>query len=259
MHRRVFGWLLALTLVGSLSWLRTQADAAAAHAQSPGPSGVRTVVIDPGHGGDETGVVSATGLTEKDLTLAIATRLQAALAGQPELVAVLTREDDRRLPLRDRTALANTRKASVLISLHLNASAGDTLRGAEFTVMAADEADGVALPSPGTPIPAAGGTTRLIEFVPWDRVALRHREGSLRLAQVLAGTFESAGQLSPRAVQAAPLAVLTGATMPAVVADLGYLTHADDLARLGSPEGQDAVARQLAEAVRQFLIEVPAP
>jgi N-acetylmuramoyl-L-alanine amidase len=259
MHRRLSGMILALTLVGSVSWMRLQADDAPSQAPGTALPRVRTVVIDPGHGGEETGAVSPTGLSEKDITLAIARRLRAALDGQPEVVAILTRDDDRRMSLRDRTALANTRRASVLISLHLNTSASDTPHGAEFTVLAVDDADGAALESPGTPVPVAGGATRVIEFVPWDRIALRHRDESLRLARTMAASFESAGQLSLRGVQSAPLAVLTGAGMPAVVADLGYLTHPGDASRLGSAEGQEAIARQLREAVLQFLMETPAP
>jgi len=250
---------MALALVGSASWLRLQADETSPQAQERLTTGARVVVIDPGHGGDDAGTVAPAGMPEKDITLAIARRLRTALDGRPEVVTVLTRDDDRRLSLRDRTALANTRRAAALISLHVTASAADTLHGAEFTVLAADDSGGVTLESPGTPLPVTGGGTRVIEFAPWDRVALRHRDESMRLAGAMAAAFEATGHLSPRGVQSAPLAVLTGATMAAVVADLGYATHVDDMARLGSAEGQEAVARQLREAVLQFLAETPAP
>jgi N-acetylmuramoyl-L-alanine amidase len=259
MQRRLSGFLLVLALVGSASWLRLRADEVPSQPQAPPTADARVIVIDPGHGGDDAGTASPAGLPEKDITLAIARRLRTALDSRPDLVTVLTRDDDRRVSLRDRTALANTRKAAALVSLHVNASAADTLHGAEFTVLAPDDAGGVALESPGTPLPVADGATRVIEFAPWDRVALRHRDGSLRLARAMASAFEAEGQLSPRGVQSAPLAVLTGATMPAVVADLGYATHADDMARLGSAEGQEAIARQLRDALLQFLVETPAP
>jgi N-acetylmuramoyl-L-alanine amidase len=259
MHRRLFRITLALTLAGGLSWLPLRAHDRPNQVPALTTGGVRTVVIDPGHGGDDAGAVSSAGAPEKDITLAVARRFRTALDGRPDVIAVLTRDEDRRLSLRDRTALANSRKASALISLHLNTSASDAPHGAEFTVLAADASGGVAIEPPGTPVPVAGGSTRVIEFAPWDRVALRHRDESLRLARALAATFESVGQLSPRGVQSAPLAVLTGATMPAVVAELGYLTNPEDMARLGSTAGQEAIAQQLREAVLQFLSEIPAP
>lgn len=216
-------------------------------------------MIDPGHGGDDAGVASPTGLPEKDITLAVARRLRTALDGRSDVAVVLTRDDDRRMSLRDRTIFANSRKAAALVSLHINASADETLHGAEFSVVAADDAGRITLESPGTPLPVAGGATRVIEFIPWERAARRYRDGSLTLARALAATFESVGHLSARGVQSAPLAVLTGATMPAVVADLGYITHPEDLTRLASADGQEAIARQLSEAVLQFLVETPAP
>jgi N-acetylmuramoyl-L-alanine amidase len=259
MHRRLVRISLALTLAGGLLWLPLRAHDTPNQAPAPATGGVRTVVIDPGHGGDDAGVASPTGVPEKEITLAIARRLRAALEGRADVVIVLTRDDDRRLPLRDRTALANNRKAAALVSLHINAAADDALHGAEFTVLAADAAGGVAIEPPGTPVPVAGGATRVIEFMPWESAAGRHRDESLRLARALAATFESVGQLSARGVQSAPLAVLTGATMPAVVADLGYLTNPEDMARLGSTDGQEAIAQHLREAVLQFLSERPAP
>jgi len=259
MHRRLGVPLIALTLLGSVSWMRLHADGQAAGQQDAGRPATRLIVIDPGHGGDDTGTVSAAGVAEKDITLAVASRLRAALERQPGLAAVLTRTGDQRMPLRDRTALANTRNASVFLSLHVNASAGEALRGAEFSVLTADDTGGVALDTPGTPVPTIGGSTRVLTLVPWERAALRHRNESVRLARMLAATFESAGQLSPRGIQSAPLAVLVGTGMPAVMADLGYLTSPEEAARLGSPEGQDALAGLLRDAVLQFLAEAPAP
>ena len=114
---------------------RRRAGAAGAGAAPPPPppptcrrrsasrvSAIRTIAIDPGHGGDDEGVKGAGGTKEKDLTLAVARRVKAAIEARLGIRVLLTRDDDRNVPLDERTAMANNNKADLFISLHANAS-----------------------------------------------------------------------------------------------------------------------------------------
>ena len=83
---------------------------------------LRTIVIDPGHGGDDAGVVGAAGTKEKDVALAVARRLKSTIETRLGARVLLTRDDDRRVALDDRSALANNNKADLFLSLHANAS-----------------------------------------------------------------------------------------------------------------------------------------
>ena len=92
----------------------------------------RTIAIDPGHGGDDEGVTSADGMKEKDLTLAIARRIKGAIEARLGLRVLLTRDDDRSVPVDERTSVANNNKADLFISLHANASLRPATSGASI-------------------------------------------------------------------------------------------------------------------------------
>src|SRR5204863_6418640 len=91
-------------------------------AFNPPAFSIRTITVDPGHGGDDEGVKGAAGAKEKDLTLSVARRLKAALEGRLGIRIILTRDDDRNVPIDERTAVANNNKADLFISLHANGS-----------------------------------------------------------------------------------------------------------------------------------------
>ena len=95
------------------------------------PSGKRVIVIDPGHGGTETGAAGKDGTLEKDITLSIARKLKAVLENNSSTRVILTRDGDQLVPLDDRTALANNNKADLFISIHLNSTLRGTGKGAE--------------------------------------------------------------------------------------------------------------------------------
>ena len=139
--------------------------------QSQAPA-LRTIVIDPGHGGDEAGARGASGLLEKDVTLDVARRLKASLEGRLGIRVLLTRDDDRLVPLDERASIANNNKADLFISLHANASPRPDARGAEVFYLSLDgyseAARTLAQSPPATPLPALGGASRSIELIAWD-------------------------------------------------------------------------------------------
>ncbi|MCB1036589.1 MAG: N-acetylmuramoyl-L-alanine amidase, partial [Acidobacteria bacterium] len=103
--------------------------------------GVQTIVIDPGHGGSETGAKSTTGVYEKELTLILAKALRRGLLSRLPVEVVLTREGDEELPLPARTAIANQNKADLFISLHLNSAYGAKAQGAETYILSTEASD----------------------------------------------------------------------------------------------------------------------
>ena len=114
---------------------------------TPGPAapqqapGVRTIVLDPGHGGTETGAIGPSGIQEKELTLTLARELEARLESQLGVRVILTRNEDANLPHDARTAIANQNRADLFISLHLNSSLGSGAHGAETYFLGAEASD----------------------------------------------------------------------------------------------------------------------
>jgi len=220
------------------------------------------IVLDPGHGGVETGAIGPTGLQEKDLTLDLARRLKVVLEKQ-SVTVVLTRDEDRVLPLDDRTAIANHNRAILFVSLHLNASKRKTAVGAEtyFLATAAtdDEArtlaglENKAYEPPDTQAaPAATPATpsdRGLELILWDLAQNSYIAESSRLAEAVQAELNTATGVRDRGVRQAPFRVLMGATMPAILIEVGFISNPEEEARFRNDAYKDKVAEAIAAAV----------
>ena len=218
-----------------------------------GPAPFRTIVIDPGHGGDDPGGIGVGGVTEKVVTLAVAQRLRALLEGRLGLRVLLTREDDRVVPIDQRTALANNNKADLFVSLHANVSLRPSTQGATMMVAAfeGDDVRGGALLGGGE-LPTFGGGTRSLDLVLWDLAQVRHVDQSSAFAAVLQQQFRNRVPLSDRPLQRAALRVLESANMPAVIIEMAYLSNPDDARRLASADAQGTLAQAIFESVQRF-------
>jgi N-acetylmuramoyl-L-alanine amidase len=189
-------------------------------------SAIRTVAIDPGHGGEDEGVKGAAGTKEKDIALAIARRAKAVLEARLGVRVLLTRDDDRNVPINERTSLANNNKADLFVSVHANASlrrstAGLTIYSAAFD-KESSEAAGARHPER---VPAFGGGLRDIEMVPWDLAQTRHLGQSTAFADTLRQQLQGKIPLASHPTDQAPLRVLESANMPAVLIEIGYLSN----------------------------------
>jgi N-acetylmuramoyl-L-alanine amidase len=222
-------------------------------------SGLRTIVIDPGHGGDEHGTRGPGGAFEKDITLQVARRLRTMIESRLGLRVFLTRDDDRTMSLDDRSAYANSQKADVFISIHANAAIRPAMKGAEVYYLSVDRADVEARRLAETTeavLPTLGGGTRRIDLILWETAQARYLEQSSTLASLVEETLRSRVEMSPRAVQQAPFRVLVGTTMPAVLVEIGYLSNPAQEQALSSGNYQDQVAQALFEALSQFRAQV---
>lgn len=219
------------------------------------PAGtLRTVVIDPGHGGADRGTRGG-GTEEKAVTLAVARRLKSALEARLGVRVILTRDGDGALGLDERAAVANNNKADLFISLHANASVREAAAGAQVFYLSleeyGDEAQRAALAPPET-LPVFGGGTRDIEVVAWRLAQARHIARSATLARTVEAALRARVPMSERALQQGPLRVLVGANMPAVLVEMGFLTNPAQATQLASDAYQNSIVQALVDAVIQF-------
>ena len=221
-----------------------------------GPStGLRTVVIDAGHGGDELGTQGPKGTIEKEITLSVARRLRTLIESRLGLKVFLTREDDRTMSLDDRSAFANNHRADVLISIHANYAVRPALKGAEvyyLTVERADEEARKKAAENATTLPALGGGSRAVDLILWETAQARYLEQSAALAGFIEQSLRPRVEMSPRPVQQLPLRVLVGANMPAALVEIGYLSNTDQETQLTTAAYQDQVALALLDALTKF-------
>ncbi len=223
--------------------------------------GVRTVVIDPGHGGDDAGVKGPGGTLEKQMTLDLAKRLKSLLEARLGVHVVLTRDDDRAVTLDERTATANNAKGHVFVSLHMNGAPSPALTGPAVFFMRLDREGEDTRREAGAQaqaLPVLGGGTRVIETIRWDLAQARHIDESRRLAALLAGALEGREGSAPAPVQPAPLRVLAGLDMPAVLFEMGYLTNPAQEKAAATDDARAALVQAVYDAVNRFATE-PAP
>jgi N-acetylmuramoyl-L-alanine amidase len=216
-------------------------------------SAIHTIAIDPGHGGDDEGVRSAEGAKEKELTLAVARRAKAVIEARLGLRVLLTRDDDRNVPIDERTSIANNNKADLFISLHANGSMRPATTGAAIFFAAFDkDAAQTATAGADGRVPTFSGGSRDIELVPWDLAQTRHLDQSAAFADLLEQQFRDGVPRAAHPIDRAPLRVLESANMPAVLLEMGYLTNADQARLLTSDAFQNALVLELLDAIVKF-------
>jgi N-acetylmuramoyl-L-alanine amidase len=222
---------------------------------------IRTVVIDPGHGGKETGAIGVAGSAEKELTLLISKSLAARLEQSLGVRTVLTRTDDADLGLDERSALANQNKADLFLSIHLNSSVGRGALGAEtyfLSLQASDQraADAAAVENYVGSAPAPAGSDDFeLQLLLWDLAQSQHLAASQRLATIIQEELNRTLELRDRGVKQAPFRVLMGAAMPAVRVELGFINTKEEEVRLRTPEYRAQLVETLVRAVGRFKVE----
>jgi N-acetylmuramoyl-L-alanine amidase len=219
------------------------------------PSGaLRTIVVDAGHGGDDTGARGAGGTLEKNVTMSVARRLEAALESRLGVRVILTRDGDRNVDLDERAAVANNNKADLFISLHANASVRDSMSGAEIFYLSLQDygEEGQRAAHETEPVPVFGGGMRDIEVPPWEMAQARYIDRSAVLAAAAEGALRERVAMSPRALQQAPLRVLVGANMPAILVEMAFLTNEKQEHEVSTDAFQNGIVQGLVEAIVRF-------
>lgn len=202
-----------------------------------GPRMLRTIVIDPGHGGADAGVVVGD-LSEKDLTLALARRLRSEIQRRLRAKVVLTRDDDRALSIEERAEAANRARADLVLSLHFDGFAGPATRGASVLV------------PPATYAAAEGGARPPIAVVPWRDVGTRHAVQSRALAEAIMAALELHDRGPTHLRELLPHGLL-GVNAPGLVLECATLTSRSDRERLAGG-GVAALAVAIADGVAAY-------
>ena len=226
------------------------------------PAALLTIVVDPGHGGTETGAIGPGGLQEKEATLEIAKRLAATLPKVLSCRTVLTRDSDVLIPLDDRASIANHERANLFLSVHANSSRAVSAKGSETYYLSLEASDKIAQEvakqenqagAPAGAGPEDATANHDLDFVLWDLAQSAHLKESSELAESIQVELNGVSDTATRGIKQAPFRVLVGATMPAVLVEFAFISNAEEEKRLKDPEFQQAVADAVARAVVRFF------
>ncbi len=221
--------------------------------------GIRTIALDPGHGGTETGAVGPGGSAEADLALLIARAMRLRLERRLPVRVILTRTEDVDVALETRTAIANENQADLFISLHFNSSFGPRPRGAETYFLSREASDQLAAAVAAAENDAAtpdDDPELDLQMILWDLAQSYHLTESQRFATLVQEELNLALGLRDRGVKQAPFTVLMGAKMPAVLVELGFLSNPEEEEKLASPVYRTELVDALVRAVGRFKRQI---
>jgi N-acetylmuramoyl-L-alanine amidase len=216
------------------------------------------IVLDPGHGGTDPGTQGVDGVYEKDVTLAIAKRLERRLEDGLHAQVLLTRDRDVSRSLAQRTAFANVNSADLFVSIHANADVAGELHGVEtYTLNNTDERATIRLAKMENGPGVATGHGDL-SFILSDMVQSGKEEDSIALAQhlhssVVARLRSRYPDVRNLGIKKGPFYVLVGAYMPCVLVETSFLSHPIEGRRLASSAYQDDIAEGLYHGMAEFL------
>ena len=220
---------------------------------------IRLIVIDPGHGGRDVGASGSGGAMEKDITLSIARLLKKRLLESTGAEVLLTREEDEYLQLAERTEFANKRSADIFISIHVNAARRRGARGVEAFFLSFDATDDEARETAAfenNVISLEGKTDSApmddIKSILWDLTQTQAHHESARLAESIYQSLFKAVGGEFRGVKQAPFHVLVGATMPAVLIEVGFISNPREEKKLQREKVQAKMAEAISKGIVRF-------
>jgi len=219
---------------------------------------VRRIVIDPGHGGHDTGTIGPTGLEEKDVCLDVALRLGRLIQQRlPGAQVIYTRKTDVFIPLEQRTAIANNAHADLFISIHANSSPDPQARGVEtyyLNFATSPEAMAVAARENATSDETVHDLPDLLKKIARNDKIEESKELAQDIQDSLSGRLELVSRNERnRGVKKAPFVVLIGANMPSVLAEISFLSNPTDERLLRSPQQRERIAMGLYRGITAYL------
>lgn len=220
--------------------------------------GVKKIIIDPGHGGSDPGAPGFhKDVWEKDLVLKMARKLSVILRERLKCTVLLTRDEDKRLTLEERTAIANTKRADLFISLHCNAAKNKDLKGIEtyFLNLATDsQAIAVAARENAT----SEKNISDLDYILSDLMKNAKIEESTRLANIVHQNFikgmkKKYSDINDLGVKQAPFYVLLGARMPSILIETSFISNQTEGKRLMEESYQKAVCESIADGIEKYI------
>jgi len=214
------------------------------------------IVIDPGHGGHDTGTIGPSGLTEKDLVLDVAKRLGKLLSTRLGADVVYTRDDDTFIPLENRTAIANEEQADLFVSVHANSSDDPAARGVEtyylnFTSSA--DALEVAARENAASEKSVHELQDLVKKIALKEKVEESREFASDVQKALyTGLSARSPEFRDRGVKKAPFVVLIGANMPSILAEISFVSNPTDERKLETGAYRQKIAESLYRGISRY-------
>ena len=215
------------------------------------------IVIDPGHGGHDTGTIGPNGLLEKDLVLDVGKRLGKLLESRLGADVVFTRSDDTFIPLESRTSIANQEQADLFVSVHANSSRDPDARGVEtyyLNFTSSPEALEVAARENAASDKSIHELQDLVKKIALkEKVEESHEFASDVQQSLHAGLSAKTSGVRDRGVKKAPFVVLIGANMPSILAEISFLSNPGDERRLKTPDYRQRIAESLYRGISRYV------
>ena len=232
-------------------------------APSPPPlasQGLRTIIIDPGHGGMEVGSKGKFGTLEKSLTLPISQKLKTLIEKNLAYRVVLTRDKDVDVSLENRAAIANNNRAVLFISVHVNGFPRSSARGSETYFLSLNATDEEArrlayMENNSSDIESkiSSEDENDIMMILWDMAQSAFIKQSSELAENIQRELNSLLGTRNRGIKQAPFKVLTGVACPAILVEIAFISNPDEERKLQTEEFQNNVARAIYRGIDNFL------
>jgi N-acetylmuramoyl-L-alanine amidase len=225
-----------------------------------------TIVLDPGHGGPDTGAI-VNGIVEKTIALEFAQTLARKLEASGSFNVVMTRPDDVFIPLSERVRIARSANAALMISIHADTltEAGDVSGATVYTV--SDKASDAAAAKVAAKENEADATVGVdgqadavdVSDILFDLTRQETRAYSHVFARTLVNYWKIAGRLNKNPQRAAGFRVLKAPDVPSVLLELGYLSNSNDVAALTSADWRDKATSRMAEAIESYFADRHGP
>ena len=226
----------------------------------PGGKGVRTIVIDPGHGGLESGAKGRFGTLEKEVTLAVALKLKALIERNLAMRVVLTRDKDIDIPLADRGALANNNDAMLFISIHANGSYRKNSNGSEVYFLSLNAADEdtrrlAYLENNAGELEQKIGEQDAdeLQMILWDMAQSAFIKKSGQLAEFIQVELNALLGTTNRGIKQAPFKVLTEVACPAVLVETAFISNPEEERKLANAAFQDNIAQAVYRGLLNYI------
>ncbi|NYZ77386.1 N-acetylmuramoyl-L-alanine amidase [Candidatus Micrarchaeota archaeon] len=228
---------------------------------APGAHTIRTVILDPGHGGRDPGAIGKTlCLREKDLVIKISKRVKNILE-EHGMRVIMTRADDTFIPLAGRVSMTNKSDADIFVSIHINAAKSRSMAGFEcYYLSEATDDNALALEAAeNESVDADTGTvaehSKGLDKTLWDMTLTENRRESVELASRICSAVGSSRTMTSRGIRSARFYVLKGSRIPAVLVEAGYISNRYEESKFNSPGYADKVADAVAQGILSYKNE----
>ena len=223
---------------------------------------LRTIVLDAGHGGHDSGAVGPGGLMEKELVLDVTRRVAKLLEDKLDVKVRLSRDNDSFVALRDRTSFAKRERADLFVSIHANAHRVAASEGVEVYFLSSEATDSAARQLAAAENSAAqlekpangksSARADIVKSILWDLAQSEYQAESSRLAETVLDTMTQSLKIPNRGVKQAGFYVLGGAAMPAILVEIGFVTNPKEEKRLKESRYRDEIARAIVSGLGDY-------